>query len=783
MPTKNPNICVSLPDRPAHPIIQPNASELSIDRPTLRNSQSLPNDPLFSQQWYLLNTGQTGGTPGIDLNIVDVWADYTGTGIKVGIIDDGVQYTHPDLSSNYDIEIDSDVAEQDDDPAPGTLDRHGTSVAGILAAKANTRDGVGVAYNATIAGIRMDFDGVFGVFPVQSADALQEATRFDVVNNSWGYTAPFFDNFATDSFQSSRIALQNAAEIGRNGLGTIVVFAAGNARSFGDNVNYHNHENSRFTIAVAALNHKGSATSYSTPGASLLVSALGGETDDGIVTTDRLGVPGYNLSSDTFAPSDYTDDFGGTSAATPMVSGIVALMLEANPTLGYRDVQEILAYSARQTDSSNPDWLLNNAKNWNGGGLHISHDYGFGLVDAHAAVRLAETWITQSTYTNEKVLSVSRSPNLPIPDGSGAVTDTAEFAFGLDIDRVEVDLTLSHPWIGDLEVVLTAPDGTESRLIDRPGASLFNRVGSDRANLNFTLSSTRHWGETGTGTWTLAVHDRLRQWTGSLDTWTLRLYGDALSHNDTYFYTDEYAVYGLDPSHNTLTDTTGIDTINASAVTSNITLDLAPGKDSTIAGNLLTISQASQIEQAFSGDGNDYLIGNDADNPLDGGRGNDTLRGARGNDGLDGNKDNDMLIGGDGDDGLLGGAGNDRLTGGGGSDRFQFSSQLAFIATEIGIDTITDFEPGTDKIVLSKSTFTALTSAIGESFSSAGEFATVDNDANAALSSALIVYSLATGSLFYNPNGSDVNFGTGAKFAVLRGNPVLNAIDFHLSHS
>lgn len=102
------------------------------------------------------------------------------------------------------------------------------------------------------------------------------------------------------------------------------------------------------------------------------------------MTTDRIGSYGYDVT-------DYTSRFNGTSAATPIVSGVVALMLEANPNLGYRDVQEILALSARPIDAASPDWTTNRANTWNGGGFRVSHDYGFGLVDATAAVRLAET--------------------------------------------------------------------------------------------------------------------------------------------------------------------------------------------------------------------------------------------------------------------------------------------------------------------------------------------------------------------------------------------------------
>jgi subtilisin-like proprotein convertase family protein len=741
---------------------------------------STPSDPLFNQQWYLHNTGQTGGTPGVDLNVVDVWRDYTGAGVTVGILDDSVQYIHPDLQANYNTAIDFDVAEQDGDPAPGTFDFHGTSVAGIIAAQANNGiGGVGVAPDATIAAIRMDFDGYFGSYD-QDAEALAKMSNFDVVNNSWGYSYPFSDDFSDSAFDGNRIALQSAAQNGRHGLGTVVVFAAGNEREYGDNANYHNQQNSRFVTTVAALTHKGKHTSYSSPGANVLVSAFGGEDADRIVTTDRLGTPGYNLAATPDQASDYTDDFGGTSAATPMVTGIAALMLQANPSLGYRDVQEILAYSARQNDASSKGWAINGATNWNGGGLHVNHDYGFGLVDAHAAVRLAETWTAQSTYANEKQVSVSRSPNLAIPDGTGAATDSVRVGSGLAIDHVEVGLNIKHPYIGDLEVTLTSPDGTKSILVNRPGVTAEDRTGQDTENLKFTCSTTHDWGETGAGTWKLTVRDRLTGQVGTLKSWSLQLYGDSLSSNNTYIYTNEFANYASDRHRSTLSDTSGTDTLNAAAITSNSDLNLTPGSHSTLAGKSLTIRAGSVIENAFGGDGNDTITGNTANNALAGGRGNDTVRGANGNDSCNGNRGSDTLIGGNGNDILTGEAGDDRLTGGNGSDRFLYATGSAFTSAALGSDTITDFDASTDQLILSKTTFSALTSRIGNGFSAASEFASVLSDAAAAVSNALIVYSSATGRLFYNQNGSEAGYGSGAAFATLKGSPFLVAHDFVL---
>lgn len=680
---------------------------------------TFPSDPLFGEQWYLYNTSN----PGMDLNVVNVWDDYTGNGVVVGVIDDGFDYLHPDLNDNYDSTLDYDSDEGNSEPFGLSTDSHGTSVAGIIGAEAgNGIGGVGVAFGATITGFRAISASSIPAVISGITDALWRSVNVDVVNNSWGFGGlsslynRFYDNFSTSLFSQAAQAITNAVDNGRNGLGTAIVFAAGNSRVEGDNTNYHNFQNSRFVTTVAAVDSNGDVTSYSTPGASILVSAFGSGTPGTIVTTDRTGTAGYDSG-------DYTGSFNGTSAAAPMVSGVIALMLEANPNLGYRDIQEILAYSARQTDSLNSGWEINGANNWNGGGLHVSHDYGFGLVDAHAAVRLAETWQTQSTYSNETGVSASSSftNGLAIPDGdTTGISDTLTIGAELQIDFVEVELNLTHPYRGDLVVTLTSPNGTESVLVNRPSN------GSDSGdNIVFTLSSTHHWGETSAGNWTLTVKDLAGEDVGFLNNWTLNLYGDLETANDTYIYTNEFANFNS-ISRQTLNDTSGMDTINAAAITSNTYLNLTPGSVSTLAGQSLTIDAATTIENAFSGDGNDTIIGNSAANALDGGRGNDTLYGFAGNDSLDGGAGNDILVG---------GFGNDSLTGGSGADNFFFDSLSE------GIDIIQDFQWTEGDIIqisglgfgassLSQFSYNSLTGALFfAALDSSGlvQFATIEN--------------------------------------------------------
>jgi subtilisin-like proprotein convertase family protein len=687
---------------------------------------TIPADSLFKYQWYLYNTGQSGGTPGVDLNVVNVWDDYTGRGVRVAVIDDGFDYYHYDLDNNYNTTNDYDLIGQDADPLGNSTDSHGTSVAGIIAAEANGIGTVGVAYNAKITGFRA-IPGNINT----ATQALQRAVNFDVVNNSWGFNNFFGDNFY--AIPQAEQAIANAVANGRNKLGTAIVFAAGNAYEPGDNTNYHNFQNSRYVITVAALDDDGLVSIYSTPGASILVSAFGSDSSGSIVTTDRQGSAGYNNG-------DYDYGFNGTSAAAPQVSGVVALMLEANPNLGYRDIQEILAYSARQNDrfglGVQNTWEINGAKNWNGGGLHVSHDYGFGLVDALAAVRLAETWQKQSRFDNEQHLSFSSGNlNKVIPDyNNWGISQTFTVGAGLEIDTVEVELNLTHPYQGDLVVYLTSPSGTTSVLVNQPGNGE-----SDSDNIVFKFSSTHHWGESSAGNWTLTVKDLDSGSVGVFNSWKLHLYGDASTADNTYFYTNEYGIYG----RTTLTDTNGVDTINAAAMTSGSILNLTPGSSSTLNDTFLTISAGTVIENAYTGDGNDIITGNNADNYLSGGRGDDIIKGGAGNDTLFGGAGNDILDGGTGNDILVGGAGGDILTGGAGSDRFTFYSP-----TE-GIDSITDFSVVDDSIVVSAAGFGGQLVASGAIAANQFVIGTA-----ATTSSQKFIYDKTFGSLYFDADGT-----------------------------
>jgi len=612
---------------------------------------NLPTDSFLKYQWHLYD--DTG------INVFPVWSSYTGRGVRVAVFDWGVDATNNDLSSNLLSSLSRNASNLSAGGIPlKTSDNHGTAVAGVIAAAANNYETVGVAYDAKIVSILSTGN------TTEISNAFTHAQNFDVLNNSWGYGGAFssganwafYDDFSKPSFIAAAAALKSLADNGRGGLGTVVVQSAGNAYNFGDDTNLHNFQNSRYIITVGATDYAGRSTSYSSPGASILVSAPGGDGSDSykkILTTDRVGVAGYSANDYTF--------ISGTSFSSPIVTGIVALMLEANPRLGYRDIQEILAYTAKKTDTQNNTWAYNGALDWNGGGLHfdsLSHDLGYGLVDALAAIRLAETWNPNAkTSANALELTYSSSPLTRIPDytlagGDGQTFDTINVTGNMRIERVEITLDITHSWIGDLSVLLSSPTSKSSSfLISRPGSGALTAYGSSQDNIHFTLSTVLNWGELSAGNWKLGVFDSARGSVGSLDKWTIKFIGSQVSNDNTYYYTNEFSEAASDQStRNILKDTGGIDTINASAVTGNLTLNLGPSAVTTIDGHTLTLAAGTIIENAYGGDGDDSITGNNSANVLMGIRGNDILYGIDGDDTLDGGAGNDVLDGGSGID-------------------------------------------------------------------------------------------------------------------------------------
>lgn len=592
-------------------------------------------------QWYLDGTGAAGFKTAVHLNLGEVWSETGGAGLKVVIVDDGVDTSHSQLSGSISDAYGATerAAGADGNPTASKYG-HGTAVAGIIAAEASNSSPVGIAPGVELASLR-----IFGTGNLSLSNALGHLSDFDIANNSWGYSISFYkaDNIGHLTYwRSIESGLDEAVTVGRDGLGTIIVKSAGNSREDGRIASDDYVANHEGVIVVGAIDHTGEVSYYSTPGANILVSAPSSGAGKSVTTIDRAGSAGYSSGSTT-------DAFGGTSAAAPMVTGVVALMLEANPALTYQEVQDILAMSARHTGSDIGhapsgnelySWATNGATQWNGGGMHYSNDYGFGLLDAHQAVRLAETW------------SIGRDTNVTLKTGAdtgawfvnpatGVARSTLVVSDTLNIQSVVLTLESPVSFQSIEGIVLVSPDGTQHTLFESAGAEF---VSSGSYSWDFLAQGFR--GESATGIWTVEVDFGGQTISVSQLDASLAISGQAESENDVHYYTSEYAEF----SSGTLRDTIGTDTINTAAISEAVEIDLTPGAVSTIDGASLRIFEDTVIEQVVTGDGDDTITGNDAANLIWSGRGNDTVSGGAGN---------DFFFEGQGDDFYDGGAGTD----------------------------------------------------------------------------------------------------------------------------
>lgn len=321
-------------------------------------------DPYFVEQWNL--NPAAGRVFGAD---VDVDAHihgsgeltrYTGRGVRIAIIDDGLDLSHEDLQGAVVATYNLSRNDSRLDPVEATAS-HGTAVTGIIAAQQNTRGITGIAPEAEV--LFVEYDRWMTDSDMLSAFAQAEAFGADVINCSWG---------TYDVSPSVREKIQDLARHGRGGRGIAIVYAVGNE----DRSMAHDESAIPEVIAVAASNEYNERASYSNYGPELDLLAPGGEWL-GIATLDAMG-GGYGVAAPWSDP-DYllADDdwaFKGTSAAAPTVTGVIALMLEIDPQLTVEKITELLH---RTADRIGPRSYLNGHNDY----------YGYGKVNLGAVVR------------------------------------------------------------------------------------------------------------------------------------------------------------------------------------------------------------------------------------------------------------------------------------------------------------------------------------------------------------------------------------------------------------
>ena len=627
------------------------------------------SDPLFKSQWYLKNNGDRGTSAGLDVNIAGAWADgYTGKGVRVAINDDGIDLNHSEFASN----LQKDLTYNSINKVTGAnaysagsgytpaadANEHGTVVGSIVGMAADGKGMVGMAPNATL---------ISGLAVAQGADVpalfnyMTTVAKVDVSVNSYGADPAFSENFLpqapSEADRNYLAAIEKAGKEGRGGLGTVIEVSAGNKGPEKADAAMTGTTNNKYIITAGAMDEMGNKASYSTPGASVLVSSFGGENQSGKDQSDNSGFGiasadisgsslGYNKTS--VANGDYAFQNTGTSYSGPMVAAAAALMLQANPLLGFRDVANILALTARAVGTTN-NYTQTSGNLANFGGLQFSRDVGFGLIDVTAAVRLAASWTDTAKTAANWVSSEAKSGAGAATISSTGISVSATLTKNVIIERMEFDLTIDTKVSSDLKAVITSPSGTQITLFDSP---MTNEDGTWPGT--FQVGATAFFGEQSAGTWTLQLIDKNTGTVAQYKDLTVRAWGSEVTSDNHYVLTDAFK------GSKTVSDDAGTDLIDAAAVSTGVTINLNAGQTSTIAGGTFTIAANTQIENAFGGAGKDTLIGNDLGNVL------------RGN------------------------GGADTLTGNGGADIFMFGK--ASESTPQAADTITDFTVGTDKI-------------------------------------------------------------------------------------
>lgn len=565
-------------------------------------------DPLFPEQWHLVNKD----SPEHMMNVTGLWEEgYTGLGVISSLIDDGLDYTSEDLAENFDAAHSHDYNDHEDLPTPKLSDdTHGTRCAGQIAAAKNGVCGLGIAYHSRVAGVRI-LSGQ--ITDTDEAAALNFGyDEVSIYSCSWGPRDDGRTMEGPDYLITK--AMVNGVNRGRQGKGSVFVFASGNGKGSGDECNYDGYTNSIWSVTVGAVDWNGHSPYYSEGCAANMVVAYSSGSGKSIVTTDK----GKNQCASTH---------GGTSAAAPNAVGVFALALQARPELTWRDIQHLCVRTARPINydprstinaslsSRSPDtaYELTASKR------PFSYAYGYGVLDAYTFVHAALTWdlvppqvwmrsqtvvLGDGKMTKENVFS----GGIPFgQEGQASVESTLEVTEKMlsqahfdphGLEHVNVKVWIDHQRRGDVHVEVVSPNGVRSVLagVSNGDSSHEGDEGgrkNDKATTGFpgwVFMSVKHWEENPLGTWTIRVSDPLNtDNTGKFLGWNMVFWGSSTStgtsaQNDPHKFElppDDGNVFpplevADEPEWHETSTTTTVATSTSATSTTSTTTSLAP---------------------------------------------------------------------------------------------------------------------------------------------------------------------------------------------------------------
>ncbi|RNA11015.1 pro convertase subtilisin kexin type 5 isoform X4 [Brachionus plicatilis] len=439
--------------------------EMHIEKLGRSADKSANEDPFWSDMWYLNRHNKNPSL--FDMNVTGAWSQgYSGKGVSVTFLDDGLEWDHPDIRQNYDPKASADINNHDDDPMPRyeetNENKHGTRCAGEVAAVANNS-----ICSASSLGFNSDHVAIYSA--------------------SWG---PDDNGEVVDGpGPLARRAFVKGVKSGRAGLGSIFVWASGNGGRFQDSCACDGYANSIYTLSISSTSERSEKPWYLEECASTLATTYSsgderaGEKE--IITTDIR--------------HKCTAKHTGTSAAAPIAAGIIALALEANPKLTWRDVMFITALTSRPKAIKSNNYIENKR------GLLVSSRYGFGLMDAGRMVEVAKDWISVPPMvscsiqnSNFQVKTMQKSHVIEAVLTTDACHGTInEVNY---IEQVEVIVSVRAQQRGLLEIYLTSPMGTRTQILpQRP------RDMSQDGFRKWSFMSVQTWGEFPKGDWTLTI--------------------------------------------------------------------------------------------------------------------------------------------------------------------------------------------------------------------------------------------------------------------------------------